>query len=353
MTTPQGRIYLAAGLILVCGFLLVLGALSLGVWGNMQTTIQATPDFSGTLQALVTGGVAPTSTLAISASEAASAIASAGDQPSGQIVVTCQIYKYQSSEQICIMNADGSGYRRLTTDDGVRHWYASLAPDGRSVVYSQYRQDNVYEIYELTLADGVAKRLTDTLGTLTGPEISPDGNSIVFMRWTPASNQEQIWMMDRDGGNPRRVVRGTGWDPTWAPDGARILFASNMDGSNELYVVNADGSGLHKITSLLALRGRSDWSPLDQIVTYSGDPWKRELFLMNADGSSLHRVSPAGGNSQGPTFSPDGRWIAFTAYFGRINEDNGCEIYAIRTDGSDLRRLTHNDYCDYQPRWGP
>jgi len=353
MTRSRSRIYLAVGLLLVCGFVVVIGALGLGAWDALSGAMRTTPDFGRTLDALITAGALSTSAPEASALGATATAPPAGDQPSGHIVLTCQIYKYQSSNQICIMNADGSGYRRLTTDDGIAHWYAALAPDGRSVVYSQYREDNVYEIYELTLADGVARRLSDRLGTLTGPEISPDGQSIVFMRWTPASNQEQVWLMDRDGNHPRRVVAGTGWDPTWSPDGTRILFASDRDGSNQLYVVNADGSALRKITSLPALRGRSDWSPLNQIVTYSGAAWKRELFLMNADGSKVHQVGPPGGNSQGPTFSPDGLWIAFTAYFDRMNDENGCEIYVIRTDGSDLRRLTNNDYCDYQPRWGP
>lgn len=353
MTSPRSRINLAVGLLLVCGFVVVAGAVGFGLWGALSGTMQPTPDFAGTLQALVTAAARGTSRPEASALGAPSTPPPAGDQLSGHIVLTCQIYKFQSSNQICIMNADGSGYRRLTTEDGIAHWYASLAPDGGSVVYSQYREDNVYEIYELRLGDGVVTRLTDRLGTLTGPEMSPDGKSIVFMRWTAISNQEQVWKMDRDGGNPRRVVGGTGWDPTWSPDGMRILFASDRDGSNQLYVVNMDGSGLRKITSLPALRGRSDWSPLNQIVTYSGAAWNRELFLMNADGSDVREISPQRGNSQGPAFSPDGLWVAFTAYFDRINDENGCEIYVIRTNGSDLRRLTNNDYCDYQPRWGP
>jgi tricorn protease len=74
---------------------------------------------------------------------------------------------------------------------------------------------------------------------------------------------------------------------------------------------------------------------------------------MNADGSNARQVSPAGGNGQGPSFSPDGQWIAFTAYYDHPGDDHGCEIYVVRLNGSDLRRLTNNDYCDYQPRWGP
>jgi TolB protein len=74
---------------------------------------------------------------------------------------------------------------------------------------------------------------------------------------------------------------------------------------------------------------------------------------LNSDGSSVRQLTPSGGNSQGPSFSLDGQWVAFTAYFDKYGDDHGCEIYIIRTDGTDLRRLTNNGYCDYQPRWGP
>ncbi len=276
------------------------------------------------------------------------------DGLTGHIVFTCQIYKAQYAEQVCIMNADGSGYRRLTTEDGVRHFYPSLAPDGQSVLYSQFREQNIYEIYEYNLADGNTKPITDKLGLVTAPEISPDGKSITFMRWTVESKQYQVWLMDRDGGNPAQVAQIPGWDPTWSPGGEQILFAAtDMDGRNQLFAVNKDGSGQYKISNLPAIRGRNDWSPDGAfIVTYSGEPWHRDVYLMNADGSGTRQLTPTGGNSQGPSFSPDGKWVVFTAYFDKYGDDHGCEIYVIQTNGTDLRRLTNNDYCDYQPRWG-
>jgi TolB protein len=360
--TNSNRLYLVAGFALGCGLLLLILLLGPGLLRMLSAPRRPTTDVVGTFQALISTGSpaanSPTVAAATAApdsanSPTATAPAPVSGGPGGHIVFTCQIYKVQSAEQICIINADGSGFRRLTTEDYVRHYYPSLAPDGASVVYSQYREDNVYEIYELTLADGKETRVTDKFGVLTGPEISPDGKSIAFMRWTVASDQYQIWVMDRDGGNPRRVYSGTGWDPTWSPDGKQILFASDKDGTNQLYAVNLDGTGVRKLTSLPSIRGRSDWSIAGQVVTYSGDAWKREVYILNADGSDVHRLTPAGGNSQGPGFSPDGTWVTFTAYFDHPNDIHGCEIYIIRVDGSDLRRLTDNDYCDYQPRWGP
>jgi TolB protein len=295
-------------------------------------------------QALMT----PSSTLQPNVQPAtATSIVFPADGPTGKIVYTCQV----AGDQLCIINADGTDIRQLTEDDN-RHWYASISPDGASVVYSAHVDDNIYEIFELNLANGVTIQLTSKLGVLIAPEISPDGKSVVFTRGD-ANGASQIWVMDRSGANPRQV-HGQGWDPSWSPDGTQILFASNIEGANQLFVMNLDGSGLRRVTDFDSLRGRSDWSPDGAwMVTYNGEAWHREVFIFRLDFTDLRQLSPSGGNSQGPGFSPDGKWVVFTSYFDHYGDDLGCEIYIIRVDGTDLRRLTDNDYCDYQPRWGP
>jgi TolB protein len=272
----------------------------------------------------------------------------------GHIVFTCQVFREQASDQICIMNADGTGFRRLTTEDGKKHFYPSLAPDGQSVLYSAFFETNNFEIFALELGNGGVKRITNSPVVETAPEFSPDGQSIVYARYNTNTERFQIHIADRNGKDPNNIPNTSGWDPTWSPDGRQVLYASDESGSVQLYKVNLDGKGRQTVTNLPAIRGRSDWSADGNfIVTYSGPAWNRELYIMNADGSNVHQLTPTGGNSQGPSFSPDGNWVAFTAYFDNYGDDHGCEIYVIRIDGTDLRRLTHNDYCDYQPRWGP
>lgn len=273
------------------------------------------------------------------------------DTPTGKIAYVCQMFKVRVGDQICIMNADGTGQRRLTTEDYTRHFYPSMAPDGQSVIYVQFGGENVYDIYEITL-EGKVTQITNGLGVLTAPEISPDGSLIAFTHWTPESGKHTIWVINRDGSDPHEVAP-FGWDPTWSPEGQEILFASDHKGGVQMYIVALDNGSIAQVNQMTYLRGRTDWSIKDEIVTYSGKPWNRELFLMNADGSNVHQISPTGGNSQGPSFSPDGNWVTFTAYFDLYGDDHGCEIYIMRTDGNDLRRLTNNDYCDWQPRWGP
>ena len=318
-----------------------------------------TPDLFATLQASTPSGlsspaVIPSATSGGSVGGSNVPLPSSGDELSGHIVFTCQLFKVQAMDQICIMDADGSGMRRLTTENNKRHYYPSLAPDGQSVLYTSYREPNVYEIYRLDLNDGSVDQLTDKLGVLTAPEFSPDGMSVAFARGNPESGSYQIMVMNRNGRDAGSIPGVAGWDPTWSPDGSQILFASGVAGAAQLFVVDRNGGDLRQISNLPALRGRSDWSADGQfIVTYSGPAWNREVYIMNADGSNARQLTPRGGNSQGPSFSPDGKWVTFTAYFDNYGDDHGCEIYIIRIDGTDLRRLTNNDYCDYQPRWGP
>lgn len=277
---------------------------------------------------------------------------SSTSEPTGKIAFVCQIFKVQASNQICIINADGTGFRRLTTDNTRQHYYPSVSPDGVSVVYAAFREPNIYEIHEMDIASGSVTQLTDRLGSLNAPEISPDGTTIAFKLSTANSNQ--IWLMDRNGDDPRPLPNASGWDPTWSPDGNSILFASDIQGAIQLYRIKLDGSELQMVSDLPSVRGRSDWSPDGQfIVTYSGPSWNRDVYILNADGSNARMLTPTGGNSQGPSISPDGQWVAFTSYFDRYGDDHGCEIYIMRVDGTDVRRLTDNDYCDYQPRWGP
>ncbi|NWF63944.1 MAG: PD40 domain-containing protein [Chloroflexi bacterium] len=311
---------------------------------NLATASTPTPDLLATLSAA-------TPSLADSTSQPTLSVIPASE-PTGKIVFVCQMFKAQASNQICIINADGSGFRRLTADTTRQHYYPSMSPDGNSVVYAAFREPNIYEIYEMDIASGIITQLTDRLGNLNGPEISPDGQLIAFKLSTAAIHQ--IWLMNRDGTNPQPIPNAFGWDPTWSPDGSYILFASNMQGAVQLYRIRLDGSELQKISDLPAIRGRSDWSANGQfIVTYSGQPWKRDVYVMNTDGSHPRMLTPNGGNSQGPSISPDSQWVAFTSYFDNYGDDHGCEIYIMRVDGADLRRLTNNDYCDYQPRWGP
>ncbi len=273
-----------------------------------------------------------------------------GDAPWGKIVYTCQVYQDINRNQLCIINADGSGFRQLT--DTSSNYYASVAPDGESVIFPSFRTGH-WELYELNLRSNNLTQITYESSEFSGPEISPDGKMIVATR--NLDNLQRIWMMNRDGSNLHQVVGMTNdcLDPVWSPEGNQILFACGPLDQKQLFIVDATGANIRQISSVPDLRGRSDWSPLgNEIASYMGPQWQRELVVFDIDGANRKYLTD-GGNNLAPSYSPDGKWITFTSYMDRFGDNDGCEIYIMRVDGTDIRRLTNNSYCDYQPRWGP
>ncbi len=270
-------------------------------------------------------------------------------QPSGRIVYTCQV----GGDEVCLINADGSGWKRLT--DGNRASFnASLSPDGKYVVFVAGKGDQT-EIYEFNLGNGETKRLTDLGYYVSTPEISPDNTSIIFT-YRAGNGTRQIWIMDRDGSHPRALYSPSGkdaHDATWSPDGSRILFAYGQGDSNKLYIMDKDGHDPQQINETVDTRGHSSWS-IDQLITLDmGGSFKHEIYVMDVDGNNLKQISQPGQNAQGESFSPDGKWIVYSAYTDVANKNTtSCELYIMRADGSDVRRLTENKFCDYQPRWG-
>ena len=270
-----------------------------------------------------------------------------GDEPTGKIVYTCGI----AGDEVCLINADGSGWRRLTNTNPSNS-NASLAPDGNSIVFIR-NDGGKTEIYELELASGNTRPLTD-LGQNTGsPEISPDGQTIIFHYRT---GNVQLWIMNRDGSDPREYYRVSGrdvHDATWSPDGDQILFALGRGENNQLYIMDFDGDEPSLVNDTIDTRGRSDWSVNNLISFDQGGPFQHDVYLMDTNGQGLRPVGPDDMNTQGASISPDGNWIAFSVYTNVAGLDQAsCEIFIMRVDGSDLRQLTDNNYCDYQPRWG-
>ena len=271
------------------------------------------------------------------------------DEPTGRIIYTCQI----QGDEICIINADGSGWKRLT-DTPLANFNATLTPDGRHAVYV-VNDGKKSEIYELDINTGSSSQLTDLKQSLGSPEISPDSQLIIF-HYHEEKGNTQLWLMNRDGSDPHEFYSVAGHDAhdgTWSPDGSQILFAFGLAENNKLYTITLDGRDPRLLNDTIDTRGRSDWGTGGLIALDQGGPFAHEVFTMKDDGSGLRQISPKGMNSQGASISPDGRWITFTAYTNVADKDlKSCEIFIMRIDGSEVRQLTKNSYCDYQPRWG-
>ena len=231
------------------------------------------------------------------------------------------------------------------------------------IVFASKRDSNL-EIYLINLTElpegtgGIKPvRLTRTL-TRNGPPVpSPDGKRIAFVAETDVNGtikDREIYAMNVDGSGLTDLTNNPAIDqePTWSPDGMRIAFASNRDGdpyNNSIYTMKADGNDVKR----LAQNGSGPaWSPDGKRIAFISLR-DQQIYIVNADGSDLIRLtnSPAPGNgtAQGaPVWSPDDKQIAF-----RSNRDGNSEIYLMNADGTGQTNLTKNKAYDDFPVWSP
>ncbi|MEJ2750740.1 MAG: protein kinase, partial [Anaerolineae bacterium] len=253
--------------------------------------------------------------------------------PYGRIVFTCFIDGF---DEICTINADGSYETRLTVNP-VTDFYASISPDGRQIAFSS-RREGSWLAYRMNTDGGMLQRLGPTgVGAVYAPAISPDGQRVA-VAVDEGGGQQSIWISNLDGSNPFQLVTASlTEDPVWSPNGLQLAFFSIMDGGMDHFIINADGSGLHRLeTDVAQIGGRSDWSPDGRwLAFYAGPRDDRDIYLAAIDGSVVYRLTDGGGNLA-PSFSPDGHWIAFTSY-----RDGDAEIFIMRIDGSGVTQLSH------------
>lgn len=158
-----------------------------------------------------------------------------------------------------------------------------------------------------------------------------------------------IFVVNADGSGLIRLTTTTSYQtqPSWSPDGSKIVFTSYRDGDANIYVMNADGSGQTQLTSTTAHDEWPSWSPDgSKIVFRSLRNGQDDLYLMDPDGQNQTRLTTDPSTEFQPTWSPDGLKIAFCS-----QRDGNEEIYMINADGTNELRITNNPSSDQAPEW--
>ena len=220
---------------------------------------------------------------------------------------------------------------------------------GNNLTVTTFRHDDLqaggtfYYAVRALNTDGVASPWSQYASATLAPSL------IAFV--SNRDGNDEIYVMNADGSNVTRITNHpeADNDPAWAPDGNRIAFHSARDRNSEIYVMNADGSGPVNLTNNLSSDLEPAWSPDGNRIAFrSNRSGNDEIYLMNADASGVVQLTHHAAEDSSPSWSPNGSKIAFSS-----DRDGHPEIYVINIDGSGLTRLTHHPEPDFQPVWSP
>ena len=183
---------------------------------------------------------------------------------------------------------------------------------------------------------------------------SPDGTEIALAVF--GDPERSLWVMQADGSNATKIAEGENVSlPSWHPDGVHVVYSLEHDGLTEVHVTRSDGSDDRIVYSDEAPGTYAVFSAVfspdgSEIAFDAGTDTGYDIFVMDADGSHAHQITTTG-TDYNPSWSPDGTRIVFT----RQEAASESDIFIMDAGGSKVRRLTDDNgsFTNLNPRFSP
>jgi len=253
----------------------------------------------------------------------------------------------KGAELYSVSLSDGSLSR--LTDTYHNEWWSDPSSGGDVVfISSDFERSERFggsDIFELNLATDSLRRVSAPAGDGVfniKPHFSPDGSHLLYSAdYIGPKENAEIVVIDLESGEEKNLTDSPAIDRSgkWNSYGDTILFSSDRNGSFDLFTMSSDGSNLQQVSSASGNETDPDWAPDgDRVVYVSDESGVHQLYVLEVETGLSKRLTNSDGRDVLPAWSPDGAWIAFTSY--RHGEGDKGDIYIIRPDGSDERRMT-------------
>jgi TolB protein len=251
----------------------------------------------------------------------------------------------KGQRELCLMDWDGG----RITKTGLRgnvilspHW----SKDGTKIIFSAER-NRQWEIFLLDFKSMKEMKVFSARGTNIAGDFLPDGNQFTFS--SSKDGTHDLYIMDLKNKDIKKLTSYFGIEvsPAVSPDGRYISFVSDRGGSPQIYTIRTDGSELRRITFEGSYNTSPSWSPRGDKIVFTGRRVTNQICIVNPDGTGLTQLT-TWGNNEGPSFSPDGRYITFSS-----DRDGLKGVYIMRANGESQKRITTRNMNAYSPRWSP
>jgi len=247
---------------------------------------------------------------------------------------------------IYVADWDGHRTRKLGLRGSLMltpHW----SPDGTKLLYSSER-GRQWGIYLLDFLKMKERRVYSAKGINMAGDFFPNGNSFTFSSSKDGTPDIYSYQIDNDSLRKITATHGIEVSPAVSPDGNSIAFVSDRGGTPQLYLMRQDGTEARRLTFEGSYNTSPSWSPLGDRITFAGRKnGKNQIFTIKPDGTELMQLTEQG-NNEDPSFSPDGRYIAFMS-----DRDRTKSVFVMRANGEGQKRITSTDLKAFGPRWSP
>jgi TolB protein len=251
-------------------------------------------------------------------------------------------------KKLAVMDQDGFNVRPLTKGEDIVIT-PRFSPNSQEITYMSIAKGTP-RVYLMNLDTRQREIVGDFPNMSFAPRFSPDGQRVIMSLLEEDGRNSNIHVLDLRSRQVTRLTNSPSINtaPSYSPDGSQITFESDRGGTQQVYIMNSDGSGQNRISFGNGRYSTPVWSPDGQNIAFTKQAGgKFAIGVMKPDGSG-ERILTEGFHNEGPTWAPNGRVLMFFRESG--GESGGPQLFSVDVTGYNEQKVKTPNFSS-DPSW--